>query len=98
MRSSIGSRTVLDRYVLTLVVVLSGCASSGDAIPPAATPEPLAMVGPMAVPRASRTVPQSRPVLATRRAMPAAAAAGSRAAVRRTPASRVDSAALERAV
>jgi hypothetical protein len=104
MRSSIGSCTMLDRYVLALAVALSGCASGGDAIPPAATPTPVAMVGPAPVRDPSRPGVQGRRALAARRPMPtpapvvASAPAAPRNNVRRPTAVRVDSAALERAV
>jgi transglycosylase-like protein with SLT domain len=108
MLSSIGSCRVLDRYVIALSLAISGCASSGDALPPAAIPEPLAMAGPEPIRHSSRVPAQPTRVLTPRKAIrapvahaplvPAPVSPSAPGLVRRPSPTRVDSAALERAV
>ncbi|MFL5403139.1 MAG: transglycosylase SLT domain-containing protein [Gemmatimonadales bacterium] len=98
MLSSIGSRWALDRYVIALSLAIAGCASSGDAIPPAAIPEPLAMAGPEPIRHGTRAVPKPDRLPTPRKPVRAPVESEARAPARRPSAVRVDSAALERAV
>jgi len=71
MLSSIGSCRARDCCVIALIVAVSSCATSGDTIPPASSPQPLVMAGPAPAQPAApvphtaqqRTVP-SRPARA----------------------------------
>jgi soluble lytic murein transglycosylase-like protein len=107
MRSWIRSRRPCDFGGIAMALWVAACASGGDAVPPVALPEPLAIAvpepvrprnrpaKPPVVPRAS--IPARDPLV--RSPEPVRAPAAPRAARSRLPAkARLDSAAMERAV
>jgi hypothetical protein len=86
MRPTIGSNQVLDRCVIALSLALSACASRGDAVPPAAIPEPLVKSASESIrPATSRTRVRAP-------ALPKPAAPGRSAAIRPAAASSRESA------
>jgi soluble lytic murein transglycosylase-like protein len=71
MHSSIGTRRARDRGLVSLALLVAACASSGDAVPPAPIPEPMAVAGPEPVRPPSRT---AKPAVASHATVPASAA------------------------
>jgi soluble lytic murein transglycosylase-like protein len=81
MHSSIGSRRARDRGLVTMALLVAACASSGNSVPPAPAPQPIAVAGPEPVrpirrpakPAAvetaepARAIPAPAPVRAPRR-------------------------------